>query len=195
MNVRKYLAAGVVVALSAFGPAAWAQGGGAKPTDPQIVGVVQTANQLDIDAAKLALKKTKNDQVKQFAQQMIDDHTKLMNSVNDLGKKLNVKPEDSDTSKSLKSAAATEMKKLRGLRGKAFDKEYINHEVAYHQQVLDAAGNVLIPNAQNAELKSALQGAAPLLQGHLDHARQIQSSLGSAASSSHKSSSRRKKSS
>ena len=193
MKVRKYLAAGVVVALSAFSSAAWAQGSGAKPTDPQIVGIVQTANQLDINAAKLALKKTKNDQVKQFAQQMIDDHTKLMNSVNDLGKKLNVKPEDSDTSKSLKSAAATEMKKLQGLKGKAFDKEYIDHEVAFHQQVIDAASNVLIPDAQNAELKSALQGAAPLLQGHLDHAKQIQSSLGSASSGSEKSSSKKKK--
>jgi putative membrane protein len=74
------------------------------------------------------------------------------------------------------------MKKLRGLNGKAFDTEYINHEVAYHQQVIDAASNVLIPNAQNAELKSALQGAAPLLQGHLDHAKQIQSSLGGSSS-------------
>ncbi|MGH9636675.1 MAG: DUF4142 domain-containing protein, partial [Candidatus Angelobacter sp.] len=69
--------------------------------------------------------------------------------------------------------------------GKAFDAEYINHEVAYHQQVLDAAGNVLIPNAQNAELKSALQGAAPLLQGHLDHAKQLQSSLGGSTGGSH----------
>ncbi len=188
MHVNKNLAVGAMALLFAVGSSALAQdkdmsSGGGKITDPQIVGVVTAADQIDIDAAKLALKKTKNDQVKQFAQQMIDDHTKLQNSVNDLGKKLNVKPAPSDTSKSLKSAAADEMKKLRGLNGKAFDTEYINHEVAYHQQVLDAAGNVLIPNAQNAELKSALQGAAPLLQGHLDHAKQLQSSMGGGSSS------------
>jgi putative membrane protein len=187
MHVNRHLAAGAMALLFAVGSSALAQdkdmsSGGGKITDPQIVGVVTAADQIDIDAAKLALKKAKNDQVKQFAQQMIDDHTKLQNSVNDLGKKLNVKPEPSDTSKSLKSAAADEMKKLRGLNGKAFDTEYINHEVAYHQQVLDAAGNVLIPNAQNAELKSALQGAAPLIQGHLDHARQLQSSMGGGSS-------------
>ena len=182
MNFKKYLALGAMALLSSLGVSAFAQGGGAKPTDPQIAGVVQTANQLDISAAKLALKKTRNDQVKQFAQQMIDDHTKLEKSVNDLATKLGVKPEDSDISKSLKTAAAEETKKLQGLKGKAFDKEYIDHEVSYHQQVLDAAGNVLIPNAQNAELKSALEGAAPLLQGHLDHAKQIQSSLESSAS-------------
>jgi putative membrane protein len=187
MNLKRNLAVGALALLFAVGSSVFAQdkdkdkssGGSAKISDPQIVGVVTAADQIDIDTAKLALKKTKNDQVKQFAQQMIDDHTKLQNSVNDLGKKLNVKPEPSATSKSLKTAAAAEMKKLQGLSGKAFDTEYINHEVAYHQQVLDAAGNVLIPNAQNAELKSALEGAAPLLQGHLDHAKQLQSSLGS----------------
>lgn len=189
MNGKKFLAAGTIAVLSLFGTAAWAQqsGGEAKPSDPQIVGVVSAANQIDINEAKMALKKTKNDQVKQFAQQMIDDHTKLQKSVDDLAKKLNVKAEPSDISKSLHTADAAEMKKLRGLRGKAFDKEYIDHEVAYHQQVIDAASKVLIPNAQNAELKSALEGAAPLLQGHLDHAKQIQSSMGSSsAAGTHK---------
>ncbi|HKW76690.1 MAG TPA: DUF4142 domain-containing protein [Terriglobales bacterium] len=183
MNARKFLAAGTVAVLSLFGTAAWAQQseGGAKPSDPQIVGVVSAADQIDINTAKLALKKTKNDQVKQFAQQMIDDHTKLQKSVDDLATKLKVKAEPSDISKSLHSASATEMKKLRGLKGKAFDKEYIDHEVDYHQQVIDAASKVLIPNAQNPELKSALEGAAPLLQGHLDHAKQIQSSMGSSS--------------
>jgi putative membrane protein len=184
MKGRKFLAAATVAVLSLFATAVWAQQSdeGAKPSDPQIVGIVSPANQIDIDGAKLALKKTKNDQVKQFAQQMIDDHTKLQQSVDDLAKKLNVKAEPSATSKSLHTAAAAEMKKLRALRGKAFDKAYMDHEVAFHQQVIDAAGKVLIPNAQNAELKSALEGAAPLLQGHLDHAKQIQSSLGSSAS-------------
>jgi putative membrane protein len=187
MNCSRNLAVGAMALLFAVGSSVFAQDkdkSSAKPSDPQIVGVVTAADQIDIDTAKLALKKTKNDQVKQFAQQMIDDHTKLQNSVNDLGKKLNVKPAPSDISKSLKTAAAAETKKLQGLNGKAFDSEYINHEVAYHQQVLDAAGNVLIPNAQNAELKSALQGAAPLLQGHLDHAKQLQSSLGSSSGGS-----------
>lgn len=180
MKANKLIAAGAVAVMSLFATAAFAQaGGGAAPTDPQIVGIVTAANRIDIMGAKLALKKTKNDQVKQFAQQMIDDHTKLQGSVNDLAKKLGVKPAPSATSKSLHTAAAAEMKKLRGLKGKDFDKEYMDHEVAFHQQVIDAASKVLIPNAKNAELKSALEGAAPMLQGHLDKAKQIQSSLGS----------------
>ena len=149
------------------------------PSDAQIVQIVQTANKIDIDQARLALRKSKNAQVKEFANQMISDHTNLEKSVADLAKKLNVTPAESDTSKQLKQQAEEEAKKLRGLSGSAFDKEYVSHEVAYHQAVIDAATNTLIPNAKNAELKSALQGAAPLLQGHLQHAQQLEQSLAS----------------
>ncbi len=149
------------------------------PTDPQIAGIVQTANQLDINAAKLALRKSSNAQVKEFANQMISDHTNLMKSVNDLAKKLGVTADQNNaTSKQLKQQAAEEMTKLKGLKGKAFDKEYASHEAAFHQAVIDAAKTTLIPNAKNAELKSAVEGAAPALQGHLEHAQQLEKSLG-----------------
>lgn len=119
---------------------------------------------------------------------MIDDHAALGKSVGDLVKKLNVTPADSDTSSTLKQQANDETKKLKSLSGHAFDKEYIDHEVAYHKAVIDAASNTLIPNAQNAELKSALQGAAPLFQGHLEHAEQVQAALngGSAMAGNHR---------
>lgn len=147
------------------------------PSDPQIVEIVQTANEIDIDVAKLALKKTHNHQVKEFANQMISDHTNLKKSVSNLAKKLGVTPEQSSTSRALRQQAADETKKLKSLRGEAFDKEYVVHEVAFHQAVIDAATKTLIPDAKNAELKSALEGAAPLLQGHLQHAKQLEQSL------------------
>lgn len=176
MNLNKFCFAAVftsAVLLAAGDLKAYAQA----PTDPQIAGIVQTANQIDISQAKLALKKSSNPQVKEFANQMISDHTSLEKSVNDLAKKLGVTPEESETSKQLKQQAADETKKLNGLKGKAFDQEYASHEVAYHQAVIDAATSTLIPNAKNAELKSAVEGAAPLLQGHLQHAKQLEQSL------------------
>ena len=148
------------------------------PSDPQIVGILQAADQIDISHARLALKKSSDSQVKEFANQMISDHTNLDKSVADLAKKLGVAPAESDTSKQLKQQAAEETNKLNSLKGKNFDREYASHEVAYHQAVIDAAGKTLIPNAKNAELKSAIEGAAPLLQGHLQHAQQLQQSLG-----------------
>ena len=176
MNMSRLCFAAVftsAVVMAAGDVKAYAQA----PTDPQIAGIVQAANKIDIDQAKLALKKSSNPQVKEFANQMISDHTALEKSVNDLAKKLGVTPEESDTSKQLNQQAVDEAKKLNSLKGKAFDKEYASHEVAYHQAVIDAATNTLIPNAKNAELKSAVEGAAPLLQGHLQHAKQLEQSL------------------
>jgi putative membrane protein len=77
----------------------------------------------------------------------------------------------------LQQQAAEESKKLRAMSGKAFDQEYATHEIAFHKAVIDAAGTTLIPNARNAELKSALEGAAPLLQGHMEHAQHLQQAL------------------
>lgn len=179
-NIHIKILTGIAVtalALMLFSSMAQAQSAPA-PTDPQIVGIVVAANQIDIDHGKLALKKAKDPQVHDFAQQMITDHTAVLKSVNDLGAKLKVTPESSDTAKSLKSQAAETTKKLNRLKGKAFDKAYIDSEVAYHKAVIDAVSKVLIPNAQNAELKKALEDTAPAFQGHLEHAEKIQSALG-----------------
>src|SRR5258708_40230082 len=94
-----------------------------------------------------------------------------------LAKKVGVTPEDSATSKSLKTGAAQNMANLKSLKGAAFDKAYTDHEVAYHQQVLDAIDKVLIPSAKNSELKDLITKVRPAIAAHLDHAKMIQSSL------------------
>ena len=170
------VAATMIFALAMHPAKANAQAGGA-PSDPQIVGIVVAADQIDIDYAKLAMSKTKNKQVRDFAQQMITDHSAVSNSVSGLAAKLSVTPADSDTSNSLKAQAQQMTQKLQGLKGKEFEKAYIDNEVAYHQAVINATKTVLVPNAQNAELKSALQGAVPLFEGHLQHAQRVQSAI------------------
>lgn len=177
-NVRTALTAAAAIAFGiALHPVkANAQGGGA-PTDPQIVGIVTTADQIDINYAKLALSKTRNKEVRGFAQQMITDHSAVQKSVNDLAAKLNVTPAESGTSSALNAQSEQMTQKLRELKGKAFEKAYIDNEVAYHQAVINATKTVLIPSAQNAELKSALQGAEPLFEGHLQHAEHVQSAV------------------
>lgn len=148
------------------------------PSDPQIAGIVVTANQIDVDAGKLAKSRSKNKQVQQFAQQMITDHTAVNKQASALVKKLGVKPQDSDTAKSLKKEAAQNMANLKKLKGAKFDKAYIDHEVAYHDEVLGAIDKVLIPSAQNAELKGLIEKVRPAIAAHLEHAKQIQESLG-----------------
>ena len=150
----------------------------AGPSDPQIAGIVVTANQIDVDAGKLAKSKSKNKEVKQFAQQMITDHTAVNKQAAALARKLGVKPEQSDTSKALQKGAEENKANLKKVKGAEFDKAYVDHEVAYHQQVLDAIDKVLIPSAQNAELKGLITKVRPAIQAHLEHAQHIQASLG-----------------
>lgn len=182
MNTRisKVVALAVAIACAAaFHPIAQAQA----PSDPQIVGIVVAANQIDIDYGKLALSKSKNKEVREFAQQMVTDHSAVQKSVFDLGAKLKVTPADSGTSSALKSQSQETTAKLKALKGKAFDKAYLDNEVAYHTAVIGAVSSTLIPSAQNAELKSALQGAAPLFQGHLEHAKKVQADVEGAKAS------------
>src|SRR6266704_2463129 len=118
----------VALAASLFLVTASAQDKGG-PSDPQIAGIVVAADQIDIDAGKLAKSHTEN------------------------------------------------TKNLKSLKGAAFDKVYVDHEVAYHQQVLDAIDKVLIPSAKNAELKNLIVKVRPAIAAHLDHAKMIQSDL------------------
>ncbi len=172
----------IIVAASALfiAPAgiALAQG----PSDAQIASIVVTANQVDIDAGKLAKSKATNAEVKKFAEQMITDHTGVNKQATELVTKLGVKPEDNSTSQSLKSGGDKNLAELKGLKGAAFDKAYIDHEVAYHQQVIDAIDKTLIPNAKNAELKALLVKVRPAFEAHLAHAKQVRSALPNAGS-------------
>ncbi len=148
-----------------------------KPTDPQIAHIAYTAGTIDIEAAKQALKKSRNKEVLDFAKDMVRDHEAVNRQALDLVKKLKVKPEDNDTSKALTKAAAAERAKLAKLTGAAFDKAYVDNEVAYHKQVDSALETLLIPSASNAELKSLLQTGLKIFQGHEQHAEHVASML------------------
>ena len=161
----------------AFGmPGAWAQSAG--PTDPQIAAIVVTANQVDIDAGKLAKSKGHSPQVKEFAQRMITDHGAVNKSATELVTKLHVTPEPNATSESLKKGGDENLAKLKTLSGAAFDKAYVDHEVSYHEAVLNALDKTLIPSAQNAELKALLVKVRPAFQAHLEMAKNLQAELG-----------------
>jgi putative membrane protein len=148
------------------------------PNDAQIASIVVTANQVDIDAGKLAESKASNKEVKDFGKLMVTDHTGVNKQAVDLVTKLNVTPQDNPTSQSLKAGGEKNVANLQKLKGAAFDKAYIDHEVAYHQQVLDAVDKTLIPSAQNAELKALLVKVRPAFVAHLEHAKRLQAKVG-----------------
>jgi putative membrane protein len=161
------------------------------PTDPQIAAIVVAANQVDIDAGNLAIKKTKNPEVKKFAELMVTDHTAVNKGAVELVTKLKVTPEETDASKGLIAGGADNRAKLEKLDGAAFDRAYVDNEVAYHKAVINVLTTQLIPSAKNAELESTLVGVKPAFDAHLEHAEKLQATLegggsGAAMGSGHK---------
>lgn len=148
-----------------------------KPTDPQIAHIAYSAGVIDIEAAKLALSKSKTKEVVEFAQSMQKDHEAVNGMALDLVKKLNVTPADNPTSQALAKAGEEKRAELAKLDGAAFDKAYIANEVAYHKQVNGALETLLIPSAQNPELKALLETGLKVFQGHQQHAEHTEAAL------------------
>jgi putative membrane protein len=165
----------IIAAATLAGGAAHAES--AKLTDPQIAHIAYTAGVIDITAAKQALNKASNKEVKAFAEDMVRDHEAVNKQALDLAKKLKVTPEDNDTSKALSKQAADKLAEIGKLSGAAFDKAYVENEVAYHKQVDSALETQLIPSSGNAELKSLLQTGLKIFQGHEQHAEHVAASL------------------
>jgi putative membrane protein len=154
-----------------------AAGASAQVTDAQIAKIVVTANQVDIDAGKLAVATSKNPEIKKFAQTMVTDHTGVNKQAVALVTKLKVTPADNDTAKSLYDGGKSNVTALKALKGKEFDKAYIDHEVAYHTAVIEAVDKTLIPGAKNEELKALLVKVRPAFVAHLEHAKMVQASV------------------
>jgi putative membrane protein len=148
-----------------------------KLSDAEIASVAVSANQIDIQAAQLAQKKSKNADVRSFAKTMIADHQSVIDKATALVTKLGVTPKDNAVSRQLQANAKKTMARLQAKSGTAFDKAYVQNEVAYHKAVIAAVDNTLIPDAQNAELKSLLQSVSPVLHTHLEHAQMVEKNL------------------
>ncbi|HWI91565.1 MAG TPA: DUF4142 domain-containing protein [Flavisolibacter sp.] len=164
---------GVMLSMLAFSVFAFAQD---KPklSDPEVAFVAVTANQIDIDFAGVAKQKSKDANVIEFANTMERDHKAVIAQAVALAKKLGVTPQNNAVSKGMLANAEKTKKSLRSKSGTAFNKAYIDNEVAYHKAVIAAVETVLIPETDNSELKQLLQNVVPALKAHLMHAEMLQ---------------------
>ena len=145
--------------------------------DAEIAHIAYTAGQLDLDAGKEALAKSNNKEVRSFAQTMVRDHAAVNDQALALVKKLGVTPQANATSEALTHKAREKARELSKLKGEAFDRAYVQNEVAFHRTVNDALSSTLIPGAHNAELKSLLETGLTLFQEHQEHAEQLAKNL------------------
>jgi putative membrane protein len=146
-------------------------------SDAEVAFVAVVANQIDIDYAQIALKKSEDKDIKDFAQRMAEDHKAIIEQAAALAQKLGVVPKANAVSQSLLDGAEKTKKELERASKKDFDKKYIDNEVAYHKAVIDAVKNLLIPETENAELKELLHAVLPALEVHLEHAEMVQNKM------------------
>lgn len=145
-----------------------------KLNDAEVASVAVVANQIDIAYAEIAKEKSKDAEILKFAETMKNDHNAVLAQAGALVKKLGVTPQDNAVSKKLLADAEKTKKDLRGKSAKDFNKAYIDNEVAYHKAVIAAVEGLLIPETENAELKTLLQNVVPALKTHLEHAEMVQ---------------------
>ena len=165
-----------MLSIFAFGTTVLAQG---NPTlsDAEVASAAVTANQIDIDFAAIAKEKSKDPEVLKFAETMANDHKAVIDQAVALANKLSVTPKDNAVTQQLNADAEKTKEQLRAKSGKAFDKAYIDNEVAYHTAVIAAVKDLLIPETENDELKGLLVSVVPALEAHLEHAKMIQHSM------------------
>ena len=146
-------------------------------SDAQIATIVIDVSEIDIDAGKLAQFKSRDPEVHFFAHRMIADHGTANQSATELMRRLKLTPQDNGISQNLKLEGRRNIAKLTPLRGLAFDRVYIDHELAFHGQVLDMIDKTLAPQARDDGLKRLLARIRPAFHSHLLHARRLQESL------------------
>ncbi len=158
-------------------PAAHARHAAAPLTDANIAAIVLAANTIDIDNGKVAEATSSDSSVKAFAQMMIHDHTSVNDKAKALAGSLKLTPKQNAASRSLVKSMTAKRAALARLKGGAFDKQYLDNEIAYHQAVIDMMNTQLIPSAKNAQLKDLLTSVGPAFQSHLDAAKAARAAL------------------
>jgi len=144
--------------------------------DPTIVAIFDAANTADIETGRLAAERGHSKEVRDFGAMLVRDHQQVRQQGRDLAKKLGVTPTPPANDRGVTDHAAA-MKRLRALRGAAFDHAFLVHEVAFHQAVIDAIQTTLLPAIKNAELKQLVVTVAPAFQAHMIAAQNLDKQL------------------
>ena len=126
----------------------------------------------EIEMGKLALQKSSDDQVKQFAQRMVDDHGKMQDQLKPAAEQIGVKVPDGPSKGQMKS-----MDKMKALSGDAFDQAYIKDMVKDHKGD-DSDFKMEAQSTQNPQLKQLVMQGDQTIESHLQQIEQIAKSKG-----------------
>ncbi len=144
--------------------------------DAQLAAVIQAIGQGEIQAAQLAQQKGTSPEVKRFARDMLTAHRNMMNEDQSVLSQAQITPSDNAVSQQLRTDSQGEMSTLEGMRGRDFDREYIDSQIKDHNKAIELIDRI-IPNVKNAQLKAQLQNARPRLEAHLREAERLQQKM------------------
>jgi putative membrane protein len=144
--------------------------------DATIVAIFDAANTADMETGRLAVEKGTTQSVRDFGAMLVRDHEAVRQMGRDLARKLGVTPTP-PADAAAAAAHADAMKRLRASSGREFDLAFLQHEIAFHQAIMDALNGTIIPAIQNAELKALVEKVAPAFEAHKQAARQIDEKL------------------
>jgi putative membrane protein len=167
-----YVVGAAFAALAAFAPLDAAAAQAAKLDDPTIIAIFDAANTWDIETGALAASKGTTKEVRDFGVMLERDHTAVRQQGRDLVKKLGVHPTPPKDFAMAKDHDAA-IESLRAKEGKAFDRAFLEHEVAFHKAVLDAVTTTLLPALKNEEARALVTKVAPAFQAHMAGAQNL----------------------
>src|SRR5579872_66939 len=145
------------------------------PADRDFVHEAAEANRAELDASRLALSKAGRVEVKAFAQQMIDDHTKVGADLNELANKKGVTlPAETDADHKRESA------RLADVNGAEFDRVYMAAMVSDHAKAVSLFEEEPM-KGRDADVRAFAVKTLPTLGHHLQMARDLSVKLGGAA--------------
>ena len=137
------------------------------PTDRLFVAKAMQGSQAEVQLGQLTLQKSQNEQVKQFAQRMIDDHTKLNDQMKPVAQQLGVTVPNQPSKKDRQTIA-----KLQALSGPAYDQAYIKDMVKDHKQDLSDF-QMEASSGQDQTVKDAATQGSQVIAQHLQMIQQI----------------------
>jgi putative membrane protein len=147
------------------------------PTDAEITAILLAANNTDVSYAKLVPTRAQSQAIKDFAAQMITDHTRVNALVDNLLTTANITPVESKTSLDFRDESAMKRDVMRELSGRQFDTTYIANEISYHTRLLASIDATLLPSVRNAQLRQLITNIRPAVAAHLAHAQQVRTAL------------------
>ena len=167
-----FVIAAAIVAAAPLAPRGQARAQSAKLDDPTIVAIFDAANTWDIETGTIAEQKATTKEVRDYGEMIARDHKAVRQLGRDLAAKLGVTPTPPKDFAMAKDHAAA-VSQLKAANGKAFDRAFLQHEVAFHKAVIDAINTTLLPSLQNEEVKNLVRKVAPAFQAHMAAAQNL----------------------